>query len=78
MMCVNVSHTIMWTRLILGCVQTVTFNVGEAPGAGRYRCVECTWEVELASDLHRLPPCGGGCENLFRLTRFERITVSEG
>lgn len=54
-------------------VQSVTFNVGEAPGPGRYRCVECHWEVELPGKFHRLPPCGGDCQNLFRLTRFEAL-----
>ncbi|WP_160135682.1 zinc ribbon-containing protein [Halococcus salsus] len=36
----------------------MTFDTGEQPGTGTYRCIDCGWEIELESPDNVLPPCG--------------------
>jgi len=32
------------------------YSVGEKPGKGTYKCVDCSWTVILDDDDDRLPP----------------------
>lgn len=34
------------------------YDIGEKPGAGRYCCTTCGWDVVLDDDSDVLPPCG--------------------
>lgn len=50
-----------------------TYEIGEKPGRGRYRCIRCNdWEVSLDDEDDRLPPCGkcGKHQNV----RYRRIS----
>lgn len=40
--------------------QDKTYSMGEKPGAGEYKCVNCDdeWSVTLDNDDDMLPPCG--------------------
>ncbi|WP_128906102.1 zinc ribbon-containing protein [Halorubrum amylolyticum] len=50
----------------------MTYNVGEKPGKGVYRCINCSWEVTLDDADDTLPPCGScgeGHNTVYRLVR---------
>jgi ribosomal protein S27AE len=36
----------------------MTYDIGEKPGKGEYKCTNCSWQVTLDDDDDRLPPCG--------------------
>jgi hypothetical protein len=38
-----------------------TIRVGDRPGQGTWRCLNCNWRVKL-EDFEPLPPCGGDCK----------------
>jgi len=35
----------------------MTYNTGEKPGVGTYKCTKCGTLVRLDDDSDRLPPC---------------------
>ena len=36
--------------------------VGDRPGYGTWRCLNCNWRVTLDDHTTPLPPCGGDCK----------------
>ena len=37
--------------------------VGDRPGNGVWRCLDCNWRVEIKDSKTPLPPCGGDCKD---------------
>ena len=37
-------------------------RVGDRPGRGTWRCLDCNWRVTIKEEDERLPPCGGDCK----------------
>lgn len=48
----------------------MAYNIGEKPGVGTYKCVDCGWKVTLDDADDRLPPCGNCGKG--QQTRYER------
>ncbi|MHC4550946.1 MAG: hypothetical protein ACYTEZ_19500 [Planctomycetota bacterium] len=39
-----------------------TIRVGDRPGRGTWRCLDCNWRAKLEGDWEPLPACGGDCK----------------
>lgn len=48
----------MLTKKIDNERRRIMYKVGEKPGKGTYKCVDCNWTVTLDDDDDKLPPCG--------------------